>query len=674
MGGAILYYVHVHNESSASGQAPEEELRHRIRSLTNTHAHLFQLVTPPFSGLCVAGCGLIRTMEGTTTKGEGRDSADFVEAEPTTLLTEAKSDGESGEIQRASRGAVYTVDDAVNQIGFGPFQILLTVFCGLLWLAESMEFLLLSVLSPAVKCQWDLSHSEEALITSVVFVGFFIGGFTWGVIFDAIGRKRGLFLVNLVILIFGVLSALKLSPDDARIPGYPWLLICRFGVGIGAGGSGQSVTYYTEFLPLKGRGICIVLLEVWWAIGSMIGAVLAIGVMGDGGLGWHWLLGLAVIPLALVMFMFPLVPESARYYLVKGKSEAAQKVIGRIAWMNCKKMPTGKLVSQEDKDGTTIQEEDAVLYSHETVTIISSSEVSYEVSQQQRKETEDQRGKSDQDNKIASPQDITSNGSHTTNRVDQELDDQTKGDSESDETPLLSATETVISSPSWKHAAVSKVSVLFKNGMWRTTIILQFLWFGSAWLYYGIVLLTTSLLQYDPHCSGGMDEDNSTNMTSCEDSQLDTGDYVKILWAAAAELPGLLITLVIIELIGRKITMAAEFVACMVGFLLLFICASDIVLALFLFLIRAFTAGVFQAVYVYTPEVYPTTTRALGMGLCQSSARLGAIVTPFVAQVLLHFSDYFTLSLYAGSCIVCAALSLLLPIETKGRALSDVVH
>ena len=77
-------------------------------------------------------------------------------------------------------------------------------------------------------------------------------------------------------------------------------------------------------------------------------------------------------------------------------------------------------------------------------------------------------------------------------------------------------------------------------------IILQFLWFGSSWLYFGIILLTTSLLQYDPHCSSGMDDSNSTN-SSCEDTQLDTGDYVKILWAAAAELPGLLITLVIID-------------------------------------------------------------------------------------------------------------------------------
>ncbi len=34
-------------------------------------------------------------------------------------------------------------------------------------LADAMELMLLSVLSPAVKCQWGLSTYEEAAITSV---------------------------------------------------------------------------------------------------------------------------------------------------------------------------------------------------------------------------------------------------------------------------------------------------------------------------------------------------------------------------------------------------------------------------------------------------------------------------------------------------------------------------
>lgn len=52
-----------------------------------------------------------------------------------------------------------------------------------------------------------------------------------------------------------------------------------------------------------------------------------------------------------------------------------------------------------------------------------------------------------------------------------------------------------------------------------------------------------------------------------------------------------------------------------------------------LFVARGIIAGVFQAAYVYTPEVYPTSLRAVGVGACSAMARLGAMVTPYVAQV-----------------------------------------
>lgn len=56
-------------------------------------------------------------------------------------------------------------------------------------------------------------------------------------------------------------------------------------------------------------------------------------------------------------------------------------------------------------------------------------------------------------------------------------------------------------------------------------------------------------------------------------------------------------------------------------------------LTVMLFFARGIIAGVFQAAYVYTPEVYPTSLRAVGVGSCSAMARLGAMVTPYVAQV-----------------------------------------
>ena len=54
---------------------------------------------------------------------------------------------------------------------------------------------------------------------------------------------------------------------------------------------------------------------------------------------------------------------------------------------------------------------------------------------------------------------------------------------------------------------------------------------------------------------------------------------------------------------------------------------------LFLFLVRAFNAGVTQALTVYTPEVYPTSVRATSLGVLSAAARMGGMAAPFVAQV-----------------------------------------
>lgn len=63
---------------------------------------------------------------------------------------------------------------------------------------------------------------------------------------------------------------------------------------------------------------------------------------------------------------------------------------------------------------------------------------------------------------------------------------------------------------------------------------------------------------------------------------------------------------------------------------------SRVYLTVTLFVARGIIAGVFQAAYVYTPEVYPTPLRAVGVGTCSAMARLGAMVTPYIAQVRIY--------------------------------------
>ncbi|XP_005755960.1 synaptic vesicle 2-related protein-like, partial [Pundamilia nyererei] len=93
-----------------------------------------------------------------------------------------------------------------------------------------------------------------------------------------------------------------------------------------------------------------------------------------------------------------------------------------------------------------------------------------------------------------------------------------------------------------------------------------------------------------------------------------------------------LVVLLLVDYIGRKKSMALCFLMFSLCILPLYACIGRIALTIFIFIARAFISGGYQVVFVYTPEVFPTENRALAMGTSSAMARLGALITPFVAQ------------------------------------------
>ena len=93
--------------------------------------------------------------------GLGNDSPDDAAA----LVKRGRQRGAAG----AGAGAAgeYTVEDAVEAMGFGWFQWKIFLVCGLFSATDALEMLLLSVLSPELRCEWMLSEWKVALITTV---------------------------------------------------------------------------------------------------------------------------------------------------------------------------------------------------------------------------------------------------------------------------------------------------------------------------------------------------------------------------------------------------------------------------------------------------------------------------------------------------------------------------
>ncbi|XP_038559644.1 synaptic vesicle 2-related protein [Micropterus salmoides] len=503
-----------------------------------------------------------RTGESTRSEDDGENREQVIKiAEQTDSESVALADGPPVPREFANpTDDTFMVEDAVEAIGFGTFQWKLSILTGLSWMADAMEMMILSILAPQLHCEWRLPSLEVALLTSAVFIGMMISSSLWGNIADRYGRKTGLKMSVLWTMFYGLMSAFA--------PVYGWILVLRALVGFGIGGAPQSVTLYAEFLPMRARATCILLIEIFWALGTVFEVLLAILVMPT--LGWRWLLGLSTIPLFIFAILCFWLPESARYDVLTGNQEKALATLKRIATENGAPMPLGKLIAARQEDRGKFQD-------------------------------------------------------------------------------------------------------LFSSHFRWTTVLLWFIWFANAFSYYGLVLLTTELFQEGGAC--GMSKGNKRELRcNLECKYLNSDDYKDLLWTTLSEFPGLLVTLWAIDRLGRRKTMALCFFIFSMCIIPLYGCVGRTSMTVLIFIARAFIAGGFQAAYVYTPEVYPTATRALGLGTSSGMARVGALITPFVAQVMLESSVYLALSVYCCCCLLAAVASCALPIETTGRGLQEASH
>ncbi len=70
-----------------------------------------------------------------------------------------------------SDGNTFSIGEAIDAIGFGRFQVLLSLFAGFAFMADAMEVMILSILGPALVCEWKISDYDQASLTTVVFLG-----------------------------------------------------------------------------------------------------------------------------------------------------------------------------------------------------------------------------------------------------------------------------------------------------------------------------------------------------------------------------------------------------------------------------------------------------------------------------------------------------------------------
>jgi putative MFS transporter len=209
----------------------------------------------------------------------------------------------------------------LDRVPRNSFHWRLLVVSGIGWMFDAMDVIMISFLLAPITREFTLDPTRTGLVASAGFVGMFFGAAISGRLADRYGR-RVVFSSTLVLFSLGaVLSAVA--------PTYELLLVARVVAGLGLGGElPVAATLVSEFSPRASRGRMIVLLESFWAYGTLIAGLIAILVLPS--YGWRWAFAIGALPALDAAYLRTSLPESPRYLAERGRAAEADAVVRRV--------------------------------------------------------------------------------------------------------------------------------------------------------------------------------------------------------------------------------------------------------------------------------------------------------------------------------------------------------
>src|SRR5258708_11147727 len=144
----------------------------------------------------------------------------------------------------------------------GIFAIIATA-----WFFDSMDLGALTFVLGSIRQTFQLSTAEAGLLSSMSFIGMFVGAASSGLLADKFGRARG-FQASMIFWGLGSLFC-GLSTTVAMLGASRLLL--GFGMGMEFPVAQSMVS---EIMPAANRGRYIALLERFWPLGFVVSGLL----------------------------------------------------------------------------------------------------------------------------------------------------------------------------------------------------------------------------------------------------------------------------------------------------------------------------------------------------------------------------------------------------------------
>lgn len=433
-----------------------------------------------------------------------------------------------------------TIQEALDRAGTGPYQRRLMGIFGLVWTADAMQVLAVGFTAASIAATFGLTVPQALQTGTLFFLGMLIGAVGFGRLADRIGRRRVLIVTVACDAVFGILSIFA--------PNFAVLLVLRFLTGAAVGGT-LPVDYamMSEFLPARSRGRWLVMLEGFWAVGTLIVA-LAAWLISLAGLadGWRYIFAVTAVPAVIGVGLRFLVPESPLYLLRSGKAEAARAIVDRMLAVNGR--------------------------------------------------------------------------------------------------PQLEPTVSIA-----LPAATADIGIFSKDLRRRSLLILS-VWFLVSVSYYGV------FTWMPPRLAG-------------EGFGFVRG-YGFLVLIALAQIPGYALAAYGVETWGRRPTLVGFCLLSALSCLLFVVADAASVVAAALLIMSFALLGTWGALYAYTPELYPTASRATGMGAAGGMARLGGLLAPSLIGLLVAKGFGLAIGTFAGLLLVAAIAASMIDAETREVSLT----
>lgn len=201
------------------------------------------------------------------------------------------------------------IQDVIDAAPVSAFQWRVLACCFLVVTIDGFDTASIGFIAPAIRLQWQLDTVHLAPLFGAGLFGLTLGALLFGPLADRFGRKQ---IMQLCVAFFGLMSLLSAFSPDMNT-----LTLLRFLTGLGLGGAmPNAITLTSEFLPKRRRAGLVTLMFCGFTLGSALGGLVSAQLVPL--IGWEGILIIGgVLPLALLLVLIFVLPESPRYRVLR---------------------------------------------------------------------------------------------------------------------------------------------------------------------------------------------------------------------------------------------------------------------------------------------------------------------------------------------------------------------